>query len=658
MTDFELEDDGVRQTITSVDVIDLTKKAEIPSLPSELPAAGRRHFLLLFDLSFSTVAHIVRARDAATLFLETAMAPEDLAAVATTSVDQGARLLVTFTADRRQLTAAIRRLGLPRTEERGVDPLSFLLVGPGDPFLSQNSSSSTIERAVGMNPIDPSAARIYTVMGRKSADNYSETRVRQHLGEMSSLAFALNAVEGRKTIVYFSEGFDSRLLLGSLARERSREETMADNDAILEGRFWALDVDRRSANTPLQRQLNETLTIFRRSDCVVYPIDIGGLKADDDASLGAVHRGEDALFAFANGTGGELLRNGNDLSAQMRRIAEKTSLTYVLTFRPTKSVGEGKFHALKVRVKPKGARVSARAGYYESRVFRALSPFERALTAADVITHEKKESDFPLDVLAMALNEEPISRVPVVLEVPGRDLLPEPAAERLTLGLYVYAVDEQGRLADFFSRSVAIDIARDGARLRDGSFRYYGSLRLAPGKYRIRSFVRDEERGRFAFRVVLLNVPENEARALRALPPLFFSAQGPGISLRDPSENRKPGSDPFELAGDAFIPQLRPQLASGRLTRLCLLLYATGADPGGPLVRLEARIRDAQGHASAPAQFSVIGRTAPDASGLSKLLVEFAPQALPPGNYSLLVTYRDSGGNGAPAETEAHFQIL
>jgi VWFA-related protein len=658
MTDFELEDDGVRQTITSVDVIDLTKKAEIPSLPSELPAAGRRHFLLLFDLSFSTAAQIVRARDAATLFLETAMAPEDLAAVATTSVDQGARLLVTFTADRRQLTEAIRRLGLPRTEERGVDPLSFILVVPGDPFLSQNSPSSVIERAVGMNPIDPGAARIYTVMARKAADNYSETRVHQHLGEMSSLAFALNAVEGRKTIVYFSEGFDSRLLLGSLARERSREETMADNDAILEGRLWALDVDRRSANTPLQRQLNETLTVFRRSDCVVYPIDIGGLKADGDVSLGAVRRGEDALFAFANGTGGELLRNGNDLSAQMRRIAEKTSLTYVLTFRPTKSVGEGKFHTLKVRVKSKGARVSARAGYYESRVFRSLSPLERALSAADVITHEKRESDFPLDVLAMALNEEPISRVPVLLEVPGRELLREAAAERLTLGLYVYAVDEQGRLADFFSRSVAIDIARDGARLRDGSFRYYGSLRLAPGKYRIRSFVRDEERGRFAFRVVLLDVPAPQARALRALPPLFFGAQGPGISLRDPSENKKPGSEPFELAGDAFIPQLRPQLASGTSTRLCLLLYAAAAPPGAPLVRLEARVRDAQGRASAPAQFSVIGRTEPDASGLSKLLVEFAPQALPPGNYSLLVIFQDSGGKGAPTETEAHFQIL
>jgi VWFA-related protein len=656
--DFELEDDGVRQTITSVDVVDLARKRELPSSPEDFPAAARRHFLLLFDLSFSTATEIVRAREAAMRFVQAGMAPPDLAAVASTAIGQGVRLHVTFTADRLQLAAAIRRVGLPHTEERGADPLAFAVVAPGDPFLTTDAQGERVQTG-GLSLIDPGSTRVYTVMARKSADSYSETRVEQHLSEMGSLASALNAVEGRKTIIFFSEGFDGRLLVGSIARERSHEETMTDNDAILDGRFWALDLDRRAANTPLQRQLDATLTLFRRSDCVVYPIDIGGLKADGDVAVGLPsRRGEEALFAFANGTGGELLRNANDLGEQMSRIAEKTGLTYVLTFRPTNVGGEGKFHALKVRVNVKGARVSARAGYYESRIFRMLTPLERALTAADVITHEKRQADFPLAVLALALNEQPISRVPVLLEVPGRDLLPKEAAERLTVGLYVYAVDDHGRLADFFSRSVAVDLARDGPRLREGAFRYYGTLRLAPGSYRIRSFVRDEDRGRFAFQVVSLDVPEPAVRALRAMPPLFFAADGPGISLKDPSKPEGAGREPFELAGNAFVPQLRPRIVSGKSARLCLLLYAASADPNDPLLRLEARVRDAHGRLSSPAQFSVIGRTAPDASGLTKLLVEFAPQGLPPGDYSLSVTFRDSRVSGPPAVTEAPFQIL
>jgi len=115
-SNFEVEDDGARQTILSLDVIDLKRKGETPGSSEPTPAVGRRHFLLLFDLAFSKPSQIVRAREAAVRFLESGMDPDDLAAVAISSVDRGARLLVTFTSDRRQVIAAIRTVGLPRAE--------------------------------------------------------------------------------------------------------------------------------------------------------------------------------------------------------------------------------------------------------------------------------------------------------------------------------------------------------------------------------------------------------------------------------------------------------------------------------------------------------------------------------------------------------------
>src|SRR5512146_1696407 len=63
-SDFEIHDDGARQTILSVDVIDLKRKEEVAAREPILPA-GRRHFLLLFDLTFSKQNQIVRAREAA-----------------------------------------------------------------------------------------------------------------------------------------------------------------------------------------------------------------------------------------------------------------------------------------------------------------------------------------------------------------------------------------------------------------------------------------------------------------------------------------------------------------------------------------------------------------------------------------------------------------
>jgi VWFA-related protein len=658
-SDFEVEDDGTRQTILSVDVIDLKRKEETAGPAEPTPAAGRRHFLLLFDLTFSKPNQIVRAREAAVRFLESAMDPDDLAAIATSSVDKGTRLLVTFTPDRRQLIAAIRSVGLPRAEVPLIDPLLFAFVLPGDPLLSRPQSGESARpdsRAQGV--IDPSLARVFTVMAQKADDQFAIDQVERHLSEVDSLAFALNSVEGRKTIIYFSEGFNGRLLFGSLVRERSQRDAQAENDAILNGRFTEVDLEHRSNNPPLQRHLEGTLSLLRRSDCTVYPIDLAGLKLGSDANLGPDAHGEDALFAFANGTGGEVLKNANDFEGQMRQIAEKTSLTYVLAFRPTKGSSQGSFHRLKVRVKAKGAQVSARAGYYETRLFRALSPLERSLSAADVITHEKKEGSFPMELLAMALQVQPLARVPVIVEIPGEVLLRGVSGQKLQLGLYVYAVTESGEVVDFFTRSIALDLAKESAHLRAGAFRYCGSLRLLPGRYRLRALVRDEDHGRYSFRVASLEVPDVATAGLRALPPIFFeSGDASGVSVSEPAGKESASADLFELAGEGFLPLLRPGLTAGRVARLCLMLYPRAGTTGDSF-QIEARIRDTQGRTFAPARFAVLGRSLPDSTGLLKLLVEFTPLSLPPGDYSLSVTVRDPGDSNPAARAEAPFRIL
>jgi VWFA-related protein len=653
-SDFEVEDDGTRQTVLSMDVIDLNRRGETTGPAEPTPAAGRRHFLLLFDLSFSKPNQIVLAREAAARFIESAMEPDDLAAVGTVSVEHGTRLLMTFSSDRRQLVAAIHALGLPRAEEPAIDPLLFTFLAPGDTALVHNPSGEG--RGVGL--LDPTLTRVYTVMAQKAEDRYTLTRVQQHLTEIDSLALALDTVEGRKTIIFFSQGFDGRLLLGSLARRRSVQEMQIENDALFNAQFPLVDVENRSANFPLMREMDETLGLLRRSDCTVYPIDLAGLKIDGDANLGPDTHGEDALFAFASGTGGEMLKNSNDFEAQMRRITEKTSLTYVLSFRPTKRSGNGAFHHLRVRAKLKGVQVSARAGYYETRRFRSLSPLERSLSAADVITHEKNVSDFPMEVLALGVKGGPLPRVPVVLEIPGDQLIRGAAGQSLRLGLYVYAINASGEVADFFARSVALDLAKQGARLRGGAFRYCGSLRLLPGRYRLRALVRDEDQGRFSFRTASLDVPEVGTAVVRALPPLFLERDVPSVSVSEPAgKESAPAAQLFEVAGEGFLPRLRPELAAGKVETLCLMLYPRAGAVGDP-VRFEVRIRDALGQVFVPAQFVVLGRSSPDATGLVKVLFEFTPIPLPPGDYSLSVTVLDPTGSSPLAQTEAPFRML
>jgi VWFA-related protein len=652
--DFEVEDDGKKQAITAVDVIDLNHNREVSGLSSDLPSASRRHFLFLFDLTYATSAEILRARDAASRFIVDGLEPDDLAAVATTSVELGARLQMTFTADRRQLVRAIASVGLPsEAEEHAYDPLAFVFTLPGDP----TTNASTQEQSRGTSSIiDPtSSTRLYAAMAQKDADDYAVTRLGRHLGSMGSLAAALDAVGARKTIIYFSEGFDGRLLFGSTARAASNDAVRSENDAMYSGQFWTFDVDRRYADGPLHRDLADTVNLFRRSDCVVYPIDIGGLKAEGDSSMGSQNHGEESLFALAHGTGGEVLKNANDLSAQLKRVAERTSVTYVLAFQAPQTGEEGHFHSLHVRVKRKGVRISARAGYYETRSFQSMTPLQRMLSAADVINHEKGEGNLPLELLALSFGGEKISRVPVLLQVPGAAFASVPPG-RFPIELYVYITGEDGRVADFITRVVTVDTTTSGERLRKAGLVFYGTCRLLPGHYRVRAYARDGRDGRFGFRVAALDVPESSAASMRALPPIFVSDED-GVRLKDRAAGSGTEAEPFRVGAVAFVPQLAPTVVAGGSSRICLMVYRKAADTAISPFQIDAQVIDADGRARRPAKLTLLGRSEPDSEGLVKLLLEFSASDLPSGDYSLRVLFRDTKDERLTSESEAPFRV-
>ena len=122
--DFEVFDDGKRQEIVAFDRIDLAQKAVETGAPAVIQPAARRHFLLLFDLSFAKPKAVVAARRAAKEFV-LGLPPNDFASVATFSVEKGVRLLVTFSGDRVQLAQAIDTLGLTDVNSLGDDPLAL-----------------------------------------------------------------------------------------------------------------------------------------------------------------------------------------------------------------------------------------------------------------------------------------------------------------------------------------------------------------------------------------------------------------------------------------------------------------------------------------------------------------------------------------------------
>ncbi len=646
--DFEILDQGDAQTITGFEVVDLEQAGKPAPAADALPeeprtASARRHFLLLFDLSYSSPTAILKARLAAREFLLESLHPQDVAAVATFSVQRGPRLVVAFTPDRAQLARAIDTLGLYNVLDPTVerDPLRLVLEAPESSFNPASGPESELRDALKAQRDQAVLEHIRTLTAvvEQNERTFAAARISGFTRALAEVARALNAVQGRKQVIYFSEGFDGRLLLGR--SDPGSQEAEQDTQNIMRGQTWLVDSDTRYGNTGLQNDVNRMLEEFRRADCVIQAIDIGGLRAE--AGAGQRSERQDGLFVLADGTGGELFRNANDFRGQLERVLEHTSVTYVLSFERTDLKTDGSYHRLRVKAKnlPAGARLSYRTGYYAPRPFQDLDPLEKSLLASDGIISAVPRRDLALSVLATPFRATPTrAYVPVIIEVPGRSLLEGQRGNKLTVEFFTYASDGQEQMRDFFSQMVTLDLGKGRAALEKTGIKYYGHLDLPPGNYRVRILVRNSETGRTGIESLRVSVPTYEEAQSILLPPLFMEDRQGWVMVREKDSETLQTSVvyPFTVKGEPYVPSARPVLERERSASLCLVAYNLGQGD----LDLEGKVLAADGQTLPAGRLSLIERTSTGISGLDKLLATFDPKGLQAGSYVLHVAVKNS----------------
>jgi len=649
--DFEVFDDGKKQEILAFDRIDLAQKAMEPGAPEAIQPAARRHFLLLFDLSFAKPKAVLAARRAAKEFV-LGLPPNDLAGVATFSVEKGVRLLLTFSLDRVQLARAIDTLGLTDPGSLAEDPLAFVyevmrLEGAGSTAATERGSARSEASAAGILETLQTLASLE----RARLDQYERERVARLTSSLGDVASALDSVQGRKDIVFLSEGFQSRLLSGA-------KETDQEHDWKISSDGWKVDPEKTYGNTHLQEQLKSMASLFRRSDCVMHAVDISGLTTDSapDSQGSQVARGDNALFEMADATGGEVLKNDNDFRRQFGRLISRTNLVYVLTFRPAATGESNRFHELKVKVKVSGARAIARAGYYERPVYRMLSPLERSLLAADVIANEVPVQQIPVRLLGAPMpGGAGPARVPVLIEVSGPELLIGQQGSDASAEMYVYAHDAQGTLRDFFTQVVHIDLGINRERLQRGGLRYEGQLTLMPGDYRVRALVRNSVTGRMGLAAETVHVPDFSEKTPYLARPLFMESSSEGIFVRGRSGAAAGTVEALSLpvAPPDLVPSAMPEVHSGSPTQLSVVTYYFGEPEA---LKIGAQVLSEAGRPLTEGAIRVIGQSSPDPDGKRVLMVSFTPAQLSPGLYALRVFLQDSA-TGKSGTASAPFRV-
>ncbi len=655
--DFEIFEGRKQREIVGFEVVDLSLTSAAPGVEApQLPVAARRHLLLLFDLSFSSPGSIVRARQAATELVRTALHPSDLVALATVSAAEGVRLPLGFTSDRRQVEYAIDTLGLPQLVESVRDPLGFVLADrqafgqAGSPGGAGGGGGGGGGAAAEERP--DAAAEIEQLLESMETGVRHATdrnRILDLTAQLASLAAVLRDIEGRKHVLFLSEGFDASTIMG-IGRgvtAEERQEIEEQNESAMVGEVSNVDSNLRFGETSSQNQLSLMLAEFVKAGCTIQSIDIGGLQATNETRRESY--GEDGLFVMARETGGEFLRNYNSLNAALGEVLERTSVTYLLAFQPQDLEYDGKFHEIRVRLKAgeRGVRLVHRPGYFAPLPFAERSSIERRLTTAELILGGEEGGELATSLLTGAFptaSGSGTAYVPVLIEVDGDSLLAGFQGDRLPAEIYGYALAADGTVADFFTQMMEVDVAQHGGTLRQTGLKFWGNLELPPGSYSLRVLARNSATGTSGLRVASVDVPAPGAAQL--LPPFVPEPVGKWLLGRQQGVDMERFPYPFLLEGQPIIPAAYPVVASNSETRIVL----AGYNLGGETLAAKAELRGTAGEPVGAVEFALEQRQAGGAPGFERLVGALRLGAVPPGSYELVVTVRDEA-SGAVASS-------
>ncbi|MFL6202160.1 MAG: VWA domain-containing protein [Thermoanaerobaculia bacterium] len=630
--DFEVSEGRRKLPITGFEVLDLDVEDRTAG---EMPTAARRHFLMLFDLSFSEPKSIIKARQAAADVVD-ALHPTDLVAVATYSTTNGPQLVLGFTPDRRQAKLALETLGLPKLMDRAPDPLRLVMT---QEIHQMESQLTRPDEGAGKKSGSREAEVLeeletITRAGDSANQVVMQNKVKALTRSFSDLARLMNGVEGRKYVVYLSEGYDSSVISGTT----SDEDQAKMSESAMSGEIWDVDSGKRFGDTSTGNDVEQMLEAFRRSDCSIQAVDIGGLRDAGDRSN---PRGKDALIQMARGTGGEIYENFNDLSTAMDKMLKRTSVTYVLAVQPESVKKDGAYHKLKVDLKGgKNGRVVHRPGYYAPQALAQQNPMERLFSTASQVMGAEDSGPIGMSVMTAPFRSAgDFAYVPVVVEVDGPALLAGKQGPTLPAEVFVYAMDEAGNVQDYLTQTMGLDLGKVQGTLQQSGLKFFGHLDLPPGKYAVRVLVRNGVTGAHGLRVVPLEVPAF-AQAPVLLPPFFPEAPGRWLMVREqPRGEKKDVPYPFMLKDQPFIPSSKPVIGPGQAAAVSLVGYNLGSGE----VQVRAQVFGADGKEVAPGQIQVLGRESGGAAGPDRLAATFTAPNLQPGEYTLRVTLSAGG---------------
>jgi VWFA-related protein len=192
------------------------------------------------------------------------------------------------------------------------------------------------------------------------------------------------------------------------------------------------------------------------------------------------------LYMLADGTGGFVILNTNDLSGGLEKIAKEQNSFYILGYTPPDSP-YGKCPTLKVKVDRGGTTVRARAGYCNTKGKDVLagSPVEKTLESR--VTGANKGTIAASMTAPFFYTGANTARVAVTLEIPTEAIKFEKVKgkQHAAVNVLGIAYTPEGTVAARFSDVVMLDFetSKEVEAFKKTPMHYENQFDIASGKY-------------------------------------------------------------------------------------------------------------------------------------------------------------------------------
>jgi VWFA-related protein len=516
--EIQVSEDGTRCEVVSVRLVQAgTVKAASNGLTGPAPTAATPPpvstatparsslVVLVFDqLSLEPARH---AREAASEFAARSFPTDTWFAVA--KIGRGIRLLQTFTSNPADLTSAIDSATI------GVDARDAPL-SPG--------FDSVTEQALGAGPVNGSSIGPYRMseldqMKQGFAKQFDLAQRTQQghasIAPLRAIVKGLEPVQGRKTLVYFSEGLqlppDVQAVYETLVSDANRANVTV----------YSLDTRGLTIKSPTESsrlRLQPSSQVPGDGDPMAAVKPALGRDDQEDALRGLNVQANMESLALA--TGGFLIGNSNDLRSGLDRVAGELASYYEVAYVPPNAERDGKFCRIQAKVLRPGVTLRTRSGYFRSPSAAPDVP-ARDLPLMSALEAATPPRDFEQHAQVLHFGADGGERDAVLLlEVPLAQVqLSRDEAQktyRAHLSLVALIKDEAGRLVTRLSHDWPLEGPLDQAEgAAKGTVTFRRSLRLAPGRYHLEAAVQDRENGALSVERFGFTIP----------------AGGPGVAL-------------------------------------------------------------------------------------------------------------------------------